>query len=353
MLDDLQTVQRRDSQGMLRILGRFDRQLEEALALGEKAKLWSRPPAIKNIVISGMGGSAIGGDFLRVYLGADLNLPLQVSRSYGLPGFASRSTLVFVCSYSGDTEESLSSFERARRNGAQIICLTSNGELGRLADSHGCPCIRLPEGYPPRSAIGYSAIPILMVLGRLGLAPERAEEVRNSLAWVGRRIQIYGPDTPVEENAAKSLATQMHRRVPVIYGSQDRLDVIALRWRSQVAENAKQLAYSGSLPEMNHNEIVGWNHPEPILESLLPIFLRDREDHPRVQIRSEITREMLGDRAGSVLEYWSDGESWLERLWTLVLLGDYASVYLAFLNQENPTPVDEIAVLKDRLKEYP
>jgi glucose/mannose-6-phosphate isomerase len=143
----------------------------------------------------------------------------------------------------------------------------------------------------------------------------------------------------------------MQQRIPVVYGSQDRLDMVAVRWRGQFAENGKHLAYSATLPEMNHNEIAGWEHPSFNLNQLLPIFLRDREDHPRVQIRFEITRNMLAEKAGDVLEFWTDGESWLERLWTLILLGDWASVYLAFLNEEDPTRITAIQSLKDRLKE--
>lgn len=351
MLDDLVHLSELDERGILNILARFDRQIEEALQIGLAADLPTDAGSVRNIVISGLGGSAIGGDFLRAYLGRSLRLPLLVNRSYSVPGFVDESTLVILSSYSGNTEETISAFEEARSAGARLLCIASGGQVERMAEAAGCPCLKIPTGYPPRTALAYSAIPILQAFTRLGLAPDFSKEVRNSVAWVRHKIQLLAPECPFKENQAKALARSLYRKIPVIYGSQDRLDAIALRWRCQVSENAKQLAYSASLPEMNHNEIVGWKHPTPGLRQVLPVFLRDREDHPRIQIRAEITREMLAGRSGAVLEFWTDGETWLERLWTLVLLGDYASVYLAFLNQEDPSQIDAIEGLKNRLKE--
>jgi len=350
-LDDLLHLSELDERGILNILGRFDRQIEDALQIGLTAELPPRIGSVRNIVISGLGGSAIGGDFLRAYLGRSLKVPLLVNRSYSVPGFVDESTLVILSSYSGNTEETLSAFEEARAAGARLLCISSGGQVERMAGTADCPCIKIPTGYPPRTALAYSAIPILQALTRLGLVGDHSNEVKSSISWVRHKIQLFAPECPLLENQAKALAKSLYRKIPVIYGSQDRLDVMALRWRCQVSENAKQLAYSASLPEMNHNEIVGWKHPAPGLRQILPVFLRDREDHPRVQIRAEITREMLADRSGAVLEFWTDGETWLERLWTLVLLGDYASVYLASLNQEDPFQIDAIEGLKNRLKE--
>jgi glucose/mannose-6-phosphate isomerase len=351
MLDDVLQMSELDKKGMLNILGRFDVQIEEAVSIAESASVPHEGDSIRNVVISGLGGSAIGGDIIRAYLGPSLRVPLQVNRGYALPGFVDSSTLVILSSYSGNTEETISAFDEALGRGALLLVITSGGQIQRMADGAGVPCIQIPPGYPPRTALGYSAIPTLIALGRLGLAPCSSEEVLDSLSWVRKKMALFSPESPVGENTAKSLAYALQRKIPVIYGSQDRLDVIAVRWRGQISENGKQLAYSAALPEMNHNEIVGWEHPGPVLRNILPIFLRDREDHPRVQIRAEITRDILADKAGGILEFWTDGESWLERLWTLILLGDYASVYLAFLNQEDPTPVEAIEGLKNRLRE--
>ncbi len=353
MLDDPEELHRYDPQDMLSVLGCFDQQLEEALKIGEKAEVPVGGSVIQNILVSGLGGSAIGGDFIRVYLGRDLKVPLLVNRNYGVPGFVDSETLVLICSYSGNTEETISAFDQAHRAKANIICVTSNGELLRRAQKHGYPCLRIPGGHPPRAALGYSTIPLLVILGRLGLVADRSQEVSRSLAWVRSRLQVYGPGCPTRENPAKELALRMYQHIPIFYGSQDRLEMVAVRWRGQISENAKQLAYSSTLPEMNHNEIVGWKHPAMLLPKIVPIFLRDHEDHPQVHVRAELTRDLVAAQSGSAFEYWTDGQSWLERLWTLILLGDYASVYLAFLNQENPTPVEVIEAFKTRLKEFP
>ena len=348
ILDDSQAIGKCDEEGMLGILGSFDSQLEEALEIGLQADISIQTP-IETVLVCGMGGSAIAGDFLRAYLGADLKIPLFVCRNYAIPRFAGEHTLALICSYSGNTEETLSAFHEARNAGCQITCLSSNGKLERRANEQDYPFLQIPGGLPPRTALGYLAIPLLVVLARLGLISDRSEEIRRSVSWVSGRIEAYGMGSSVKDNTAKALALEVYRKIPVIYGSQDRLDIVARRWRGQFSENGKQLAYSSAIPEMNHNEIVGWKHPAPALEQLIPIFLRDREDHPQIQSRIDITRQLVGEKSKTSLEFWSEGESWLERLWTLILLGDYASLYLAFLNHENPTPVEVIEDLKNRL----
>lgn len=352
ILNNPQVMKQRDHQGMSAILERFDRQLQEALEIGLQAEIPDLKD-IRNIIICGLGGSAIGGDFLRAYLGADLKVPLYVNRHYSIPGFADPSTLALICSYSGNTEETLSAFHEASRLRCSIICWSSNGQLQSLAEQYGFPCLQVPGGFPPRSTLGYSTIPLLMVFARLGLISDPSKEIESSLDGVRSRIGIYRLESPVEENEAKQLALQVHGKIPVIYGSQDRLEVIATRWRGQFCENGKQLAYSSTLPEMNHNEIVGWEHPSEVLQRLIPIFLRDQDDHPRIQIRTDLTKEILSRKAAAVLEYRSQGESWLDRLWSLILLGDYSSLYLAFLNDEDPVSTEVIEDLKTRLSQHP
>ena len=351
ILDLPNELSKRDPQGMLEILGRFDQQLEQALQIGQEVTIPPGGQPIEKVLLCGMGGSAIGGDLLRAYLGQDMKLPFLVNRNYSLPGFVDARTLVLVASYSGQTEETLSSYAQAQEAGASVICLTSGGTLGQLAQEHGVPCARIPEGYPPRSALGFCAIPFLVCLSRLGLSSDRSGELRRSIELVRTKIQQYGPLSLTSENLAKSLALDLKNRIPIIYGSDSHLDIVAIRWRGQFSENGKQLAYSNALPEMNHNEIEGWTHPPTLLRQLVPIFLRDRDDHPKTQTRIDVTRSLLSEKVDSALEYWTDGESWIDRLWSLILLGDYASVYLAFLNQVDPTPVKIIERLKTRLKE--
>ena len=351
ILDLPSELPERDPQGMLKILGRFDQQLDRALEIGQEVTILPGGEPVEKVLLCGMGGSAIGGDFLRAYLGQDIRVPFLVNRNYSLPGFVDTGTLVLVASYSGQTEGTLSSYAQAREKGARVICLTSGGTLGQLAQEHGVPCARIPEGYPPRSALGFCSIPFLVCLSRLGLVADRSEDLRRSIELVTEKIKNYGPLSAISENPAKHLALSLKGQIPIIYGSDSHLEMVAVRWRGQFSENGKQLAYSSTLPEMNHNEIEGWTHPPTLLRQLVPIFLRDREDHPKTQARIDVTRDLLSEKVDSTLEYWTDGESWIDRLWSLILLGDYASVYLAFLNQIDPTPVKIIERLKTRLKE--
>ena len=349
-LDDLSNIRKLDQQGMLGVLGKFDKQLEEALGIALEAGLPDTTSPIESLLICGMGGSAIGGDILRVYLGSELTIPLAVNRGYSIPSFADSSTLAFICSYSGNTEETLSAFQQAEESNCRIVCVTSGGRLKKLSEKGGHQCLLIPGELPPRTALGYIMVPMLGVLFRLGLVPDTFEELKKSFYWLRQRVLLYGETTETQSNPAKQLALRVHGKVPVIYGSESRLDAVAVRWRSQFSENGKQLAYSSSLPEMNHNEIVGWKHPAQALRAFLPIFLWDREDDPHIQIRSKLTRQLIEEKTGASLGYSGEGGSWWERLWTLILLGDYASVYLGLLNQEDPTPVDIIETLKKRVK---
>ncbi len=346
-LDDLPALKQSDPGGMSAILAGTGGQLEEALKM--ELDLENSPGEIHNVVICGLGGSAIGGDLVRAYLGRDLTLPLHVNRHSTLPGFAGPSTLALICSYSGDTRETLAAFHEARQANCQLVCWTSNGRLLDLAGEHGLPCIQVPAGLPPRTTLGYSTVLLLRVLAQVGLVSDRSREMEGALEGIKDGIEAYRPESPLAANEAKQLALKIQGRIPLIYGSQDRLDVMATRWRGQFAENGKQLAYSSALPEMNHNEIAGWQHPEEVFQKLVPIFLRDQDDHPEIQGRIELTRELLSSQAVTVLEYHSRGASWMDRLWSLVLLGDYASLYLAFLNKENPVLTEVIDDFKARL----
>jgi glucose/mannose-6-phosphate isomerase len=350
VLDDKNAIPGLDRAGILGFMDRFDEQIEESLSLCDGMAFDYPAATIDNVVISGLGGSAIGGDFVRSYLGSSLRVPLTVNRSYDMPGFAGPRTLAIFCSYSGNTEETLSAFEGTAGRGVQGVCITSGGELEKRARARRFPCIRIPAGQPPRTAIGYSAIPILLVLGAVGLIEDRKDEIAASIPFIRRKLVECSADRPLDSNPAKQLAVALAGRIVVAYGSQDRLDTVARRWAGQISENGKQLAYFNAFPEMNHNEIVGWKFPEGKLTDMVTVFLRDKDDHPRVQKRLALVQRDLAQRAGGSLEIWSKGSGWLERLWGLVLLGDYVSVYLAFLNGVDPTPVEPIEGLKRELQ---
>lgn len=350
VLDQEEEIEKYDRSGMISIVSRFDEQLADALQIIRSTEV-PRYRDIDHILVCGLGGSAIGGELLSAYLGNDLGKPLFLNRNYQVPGFVSNKTLAIVCSYSGNTEETLTAFEQVTDAGAQIACIAAGGVLAGLAVDRGCPLVSVPVGYAPRAAFGFAFVAMLRILARAGLISDRLSEVEESIDWVRRRIRIYGVESPMKENPAKRLATRLYGRIPVIYGSQGRLAPIARRWAAQISENAKQLAFYNQLPEMNHNEIVGWEHPATWLPGLVPVFLRDHQDHPRIQARTEITRDLFEGKVEGVVECWSDGSKWLERMWTLILFGDFASAYLALLNREDPTPVDIIEDFKARLNQ--
>ena len=350
-LDDPALVQSIDSAGILSYLEHFDRQVKEALAIAEKvppAEWQGGDFAPSQIIFSGMGGSAISGDLVRELVGPDLAVPFLVNRNHELPFVNSRS-LVVLCSYSGNTAETLACLDRARAAEARIFCITSGGELLRASRRAGIPTAVIPGGYPPRCAVGFTCVILQTLLHGLGLAPALDGEAWQ--AWSRRQADELSPEQPSLRNRSKQLAEDLYGRVVIVYGSEGRTAAVARRWASQLAENGKQLAYFSAIPEMNHNEIVGWKHPRDRLEGLVAVFLRDKEDHPEVSRRIDFTGRLLGARAGRCLEISTEGSSWPERFWSLVLLGDFASVYAGILNSEDPTPVEVIEELKLSLRE--
>jgi len=346
-LDQVEELKALDPQGILPIMSGFQKQVSEALELAE-----SIPPTdreIRNAVVLGMGGSAIGADLACGFLGGRLRVPFQVVRSYELPAYVGPQSLVVAGSYSGNTEETLSAFQRALDTGAEIWCLASGGRLLELAEENRRRLLRLPSGQPPRTAFMFSFVCLLGLLERYAAAEPVLVQIRESLDRIGSLLARYGPECPQASNPAKQLAVRLIGRIPIVYGSANRLFPVARRWAAQLTENAKQLAYACPVPEMNHNEIVGWKNPEGVLDHLLPIFLTDRGDHSRIRVRLELTRGILARRTEDTLEIRSRGETWPERLWDLILMGDYTSIYLALLNRENPTEIAVIDELKNRL----
>jgi len=333
---------------MRTLLQSFPAQIAGAAEVAHTLRL-PAPPRIEAVVISGMGGSAMGGDIIRVLTAGSARVPLAVCRDYLLPGYVGASTLVLASSYSGNTEETLSAYEQARAAGATVVCLTSGGKLAALARAHGHSLIQLPAGLPPRAALGYSTVLLYAVLAVLGLAPDISEDWRETITLLSRLGMLYAVEVPEKDNPAKRIARSLHGRLPAVYASSARLEPAAVRWRGQLEENAKNLAFHHVLPEMNHNELVGWEHPGGVLPQLAVVLLRDHADHVQVQRRFDLTREVLATRAGVLHEVWSEGESALARMFSLICLGDYVSLYLAFLNAVDPTPVPVIEIFKRKL----
>lgn len=343
-------MQKLDVGGMHRLMVEFPRQIKEAAALGQSIRLPLRGREFHQVLVAGLGGSAIGGDLIRAYLQPSLRIPFLVSRHYTLPAFVSSRSLVLASSYSGDTEETLSAFRQAVSSGARVVALTSGGKLEALAAAANCPVVKLPAGYPPRAALGFSALAVLWVLVSAGLAANPAADVEETVVLLEEMAERFRADRGRKENRAAQVARTLHGALPILYSSAD-LDAVGLRWKGQISENAKMLAYANVLPELNHNEIVGMENPVRVLKEIQLVILRDCEDHPQVQRRMAITGELLKPHVAGITEVWSEGRSRLARLFSLTYLGDFVSYYLALLNGVDPTPVRRIEALKKKLAE--
>jgi glucose/mannose-6-phosphate isomerase len=342
-LDDLQRYPAVDPRKFGELIRGFAGQVADAARLADHVRLAGEPP--RAVCLVGMGGSAVAGDLLGALAQPGAPFPVHVVRGYTVPAWVGPDALVVASSYSGHTEETLAAFEAARVRGARLLVLSSGGELGAQAERHGFPWVRVPAGFPPRAALAFLLLPLVVVLDRVGggLGPpaEREEAVR-VLTALGAEL---APEVPTGENAAKALAVRLAGRVPAIYGS-GLTAPVAYRWRTQLEENAKVLAVSGELPEMNHNAIEAWGAgPET---AWAVVLLRDAGEHPRVARRAGLTREIVGARA-PVHDAWSRGEGRLARLLSLVLQGDWTSYYVSLQRSVDPWAVDRLEAFKRRM----
>lgn len=340
-------IARHDKHGMLGLIKGFPGQCREAVEIARRDRLPGKFDGITSIVSAGMGGSAIGGDVLYNCLSGGLPAPFSVVRDYDLPAFVGEDTFFIAASYSGNTEETLSLCEQAFKRGARVMAVTSGGELEKLCDKNGAPVVRIPGGQPPRTAIGYMFFPMVVKLEQAGLIKDMSGEIENTITLMDEMsLRLSAPGSAAEETAGR-----LHGALPFIYGSAGITSCAAFRWRTQINENSKMLASTALFPEMNHNEIVGWEHPAELMERFPVVILRDSGDNERVKARIEITKSLLQGAAPSISEVWSEGKSLPERIFSLMYYGDFVSMYLAVLNGVDPTPVERIQTLKERLKE--
>jgi glucose/mannose-6-phosphate isomerase len=330
-----------DSAGMLDdILGQ-PHQLEDALWRVESAGI-GRLDAPGGLVVCGMGGSAIGGDLAGAAIGDRARSPIVTSRDYDPPSWLSRDCAVLCSSYSGETEETLAAYDAAGERGAQRIVMTTGGRLADAARADGVPVIGIPSGMQPRAAVAYMVVGALEVAALAGVADSLRGEIEGAVEPLRALGEEWGPDGDPGAGP-KALAGRLNAQVPVVYGA-GLTAPVAVRWRSQLNENAEIPAFDGALPEMDHNEICGWGQP-----TFTAIFLEDEEQHTRVKQRIDVTAELVGAAGSPVERVSSRGASRVERLLSLVLFGDLTALYLAVLTGIDPSPVASIEDLKQRL----
>lgn len=347
-LDEQDRFHEVDPEGMLAEIDGLPDQLQAAWDLGQSLPL-PIVEGIRQVVIAGMGGSAIGGDLLAAYVVPRMSIPVIVWRNYDLPAFASGpGTLVITASHSGNTEETLSAFERGKEARVSLMAITTGGELARRAEAQSIPLWNFKHSGQPRAAVGYSFGLLLAALARQDLIPDPADEVVDAVAAMNRQQKKLRSGVPVTQNPAKRLAGQMMERWPTIVGA-GLLAPVARRWRTQVSELAKAVAQFEELPEADHNMVAGVVQPESLFGSTMVIFLRASLNHPRNIIRVDATNRILMVEGFGTNVIQARGDTRLAQQWTCLHFGDYTAYYLAMAYGINPTPVAAIEGLKELL----
>ena len=337
-----------DQSDMRGAITEFPNQIKKSFSIMNNWVPYKKYQNIQNIMVLGMGGSAIGGDVARVLAQNACTVPVFVNRSYNIPEWVGLNTLILASSYSGGTEETLSAFALCRERNCPIIVLSTGGIITDYAGEYDLDKITIPGGYQPRAALGFSFSLILILLSRLGFVQNKIiEMVEKSIDL----LESLSTEMNKAGNKALTFAENIHTTCPIIYGSEELTWVAALRFRGQLAENAKMLSFHHHFPEQNHNEIEGWTVNPDIMKRLSIIWIKDEDDHPGTQARMRISSTLLESTAGSQLEVSQPGANRVERLLKLIHYTDWISYYAALLNNVDPTPVKRIQELKIKILE--
>jgi glucose/mannose-6-phosphate isomerase len=339
MLDDLQKIHTGDPQDALGIAARQWQQLEEEF------ELTAEPRVFKNVVLAGMGGSALSALISRSWPGVDV--PYEICRAYDIPSYVGPDTLFIASSYSGNTEETVSALAQAIPTGATIAVIASGGKLEEMAAEHGYPFLKLPGGFQPRHVVFASLKALLVIFDGYGLTQGKADELAAQSSNVQEYIKRWVADQPTSQNVAKQIALECMGKSVVMYAG-TKLSPVAYKWKISFNENAKHIAWWDEFSEFNHNEFLGWTE-QPEQKPYTVIDLRSNLEHPQIQKRFEITARLLSGKRPEPIIVNAEGENLLEQLLTTVALGDFVSIYTAILSNVNPTPVALIEKLKKEL----
>jgi len=323
--------------------------LPEKIKVGNKIINYTKP--VNKIIFAGMGGSAIAGDLARDWLDSTLDAPMECIRSYHLPAYIDEKTLTFLISYSGNTEETLSCMLDALNKGCTIISISSNGALTRVSNALGLPVIGLPKMAAARVSFPYLFAPIPYMLAKLGLLPhKKAEEMTEATDMIEKLTSEYAIETPLGKNQAKKAALQIFGTVPIIYAHGPYRSA-ALRFKTQVNENCKLPARCDFFPELNHNEIMGWEASPKILKHYTLVLLRSEDEPEEVRTRIEALKAQFFGKAKSILEIQAQGKTLLTRMFHLLFTADMISLYLSVLHHRDPVASETFRILKYQVTE--
>jgi glucose/mannose-6-phosphate isomerase len=348
ILDEPEKIKAVDKSNMINFCLDSAKLYDKAAKLAQKIQV--NYPKPDNIIVAGMGGSGIGGDLLKDWARNKTDVPIEVNREYQLPAYAGKRSLVLITSYSGDTEESLGAFLDALKRKCMIYCISSGGALLENAERLNVPYLRVPGGMPPRAALPYLFVPLLLGMEKMGLVSGASEELSEALTLLEKISKDNSPEKPAKENFAKTLALNIGQTAPVIYGFGFYRSV-AQRFKTQFNENSKVPAKWEVFSELNHNEVVGWERAGELGKCFSVIFIRDKEEPTEIRSRIEITKELVGKAGVGLFEVPAQGKSPLAKMLSTICIGDFTSIYLALLHGADPTPVKTINYLKDTLKQ--
>ncbi len=320
------------------LIQRFPAQLKEAVDIASKAKLSPLTIPVNKVIICGLGGSGIGGTIAKEILFDEASLPIEVLKSYSLPSYLDQHTLVICSSYSGNTEETLECYHSAQKHKAKIVCITSGGKILELANKDGNDYIQVPGGMPPRSCLGYSLTQLFHVLSHYKIAPQKSVEIAET-------AEMLEKDQEAIMNEAHHIVKKIHNKLPVIYSSEIH-EGVAIRLRQQLNENSKILCWHHVVPEMNHNELVGWSQA---YSDVAVILFKDASENPRNKLRLDFCRKVFEKYAAELVEINSVGRNAIEKTLYWIHLGDWVSMFLAEKRNVDAMDIKVIDSLKQEL----
>jgi glucose/mannose-6-phosphate isomerase len=318
----------------------------------EKSNFTDISEKFNKIVQLGMGGSAMAGDLLSYYLKDEINIPFFTNRNYFLPNFVDHKTLIIATSYSGQTEETLSALNEAFNRNAQVIIQTSGGALEKLAKEKKVPILNIPPGYPPRQALGYMFFTALLMFQKIGIIGSKNKEIKETIKILEKQRDQNDPQKTRGHNLSNHIAQKLYQKIPIVYTASELFHPLVTRWKHQFNENAKILSFSNVFPELNHNEIIGWEGDKNLLKCFCVLFLRDTDEFKRNQKRLEITRDIFRKNKIPIFELFPEGKNSLARMFSLIYLADWISYYLALLYKKDPIKIDSIDFIKNELSQY-
>jgi len=350
ILDDMNRIKEIDKNGILKVEEDFYQQLLDAREIIQNADLSEVRKKNSGIAFLGMGGSGFAGDIIKALIKDNINIPVEIVKGYKLPAFIKSNWLVVAVSYSGDTEETISAANQALERKCETLIICSGGKLEGIGRRESKVVIKIPPKLQPRGAIGYLFLPAYLALDKLGLIKVNSADIEEATNLIKLKAVLYSRKNSSDRNPAKKLALKISDRLPIIYGTEGLLTAVSYRLKCEINENSKTPCWCNNFPELNHNEIVGWERLKDITKKFILLIFREKDETARVKKRIDVTINIIKENIGEIIEIQVEGKSKLARALSTIYLGDMASVYLALLAGVDPTPVEKIKILKEELE---